>query len=91
MKQVFAHPKGTLNLGLGFRTNSDPKLMAYSEANYAGDMDERRSTSGNVMFSAHGPVAWLSQKQPVVAVSMAEADYVALCEATKELFRFGVF
>ncbi len=85
VKRVFAYLKGTVNLGLGFQANSQQELEAYCDADYAGDLDKRRSTSGHVLFSADGPISWLSQKQPVVALSTAEAEYVALCEATKKV------
>ena len=47
-------------------------------------MDGRHSTSGNVFSSARGAVSWLSKKQATVALSTAEAEYVALSTATQE-------
>ena len=47
-------------------------------------MDDRHSTSGNVFSLARGAVSWLSKKQATVALSIAEAEYVALSTATQE-------
>ena len=47
-------------------------------------MDDRHSTSGNVFLLAKGAVSWLSKKQATVALSTAEAEYVALSAATQE-------
>lgn len=85
VKRVLAYLKGTLSLGLMYKANSEKKMLAYADADYAGSLDDRHSTSGHVIFSCDGPVSWLSQKQPVVALSSAEAEYISLCEATKKL------
>ncbi|MCP3664820.1 MAG: DDE-type integrase/transposase/recombinase [Gammaproteobacteria bacterium] len=85
VKRVLAYVKGTLDLGIKFQADSEEYLVAYADADYAGDLDKRRSTSGNVMFCGGAPIAWLSQKQPVVALSTAEAEYVSLCESSKKI------
>ena len=51
---------------------------------YAGDLDDRHSTSGNLFLMCGGAVNWLSKKQPIVTLSTAEAEYVALSTATQE-------
>ena len=61
-----------------------PNLSGFSDADWAGDMDDRHSTSGNVFSFAKGAVSWLSKKQATVALSTAEAEYVALSMATHE-------
>ena len=56
-----------------------------SDADWAGDMDDRYSTSGNVLSFACGAESWLSKKQAIIsALSAAEADYLALSTATQE-------
>ena len=47
-------------------------------------MDDRHSTSGNLFLISGGAVSWLSKKQPIVSLSTAEAEYVALSRATQE-------
>lgn len=59
--------------------------MAYSDADFAGDLDTRRSTSGNICMVNGGPVAWSSQRQRCTSQSTTEAEYVAANMATKEI------
>lgn len=51
--------------------------MAYSDSDFAGDLDDRKSTSGSVFLLAGGAISWSSKKQPVVTLSTTEAEYVA--------------
>ena len=62
---------------------AEGNLTGYSDADWAGDMDDRHSTSGNVFFLAGRAVSWLSKKQATVALSTAEAEYVALSAASQ--------
>ena len=83
-KRILRYLKGTVNLGLSYKRCADGNLIGYSDADWAGDVDERHSTSGNVFLLAKGAVSWLSKKQATVALSTAEAEYVALSAATQE-------
>ena len=51
--------------------------MAYTDSDYAGDINDRKSTSGYVFLLNEGAVFWSSKKQPVVALSTIEAEFVA--------------
>ena len=55
--------------------------MAYSNSDYAGDLDDRRSTSGYVFMMSSGAVSWCSKKQAVVTLSTTEAEFIsaAIC------------
>ena len=75
--------KGTVNLSLCY-TSIGQKMLGYSDADWANDSDDRHSTSGNVFLMVGGAVSWLSQKQPTVALSTSEAEYMALGSATQE-------
>ena len=56
-------------------------LQIYSDADYAGDVDSARSTSGHAVFVGKCLVNWSSKRQPVVAKSTTEAEYIAANEA----------
>jgi hypothetical protein len=85
IKRVLRYIKGTLNYGLKFQANgNDHELVGYSDANWAGDVDMRRSTSGYVFKVANSTISWSSKKQATVAKSTTEAEYVALSQATQE-------
>ena len=83
-KRILRYLKGTVYLGLSYKKCADGNLIGYSDADWAGDVDDRHSTSGNVFLLAKGAVSRLSKKQATVALSTAEAEYVALSAATQE-------
>jgi hypothetical protein len=76
IKRVLRYLKGTAELGI-FYKRGEEKLMAYSDSDYAGDIDDRKSTSGYVFLLGSGAVAWSSKKQPVVTLSTTEAEFIA--------------
>ncbi|MDR3547533.1 MAG: reverse transcriptase domain-containing protein [Candidatus Pacebacteria bacterium] len=95
-KRVLRYLQGTAELGLTFRGDSsngskstaNPSLQlgpAYADANWAGDINDRKSTSGLLVKLNGGLVSWKSKKQAVVALSSAEAEYIAAGEAVKEI------
>ena len=89
VKRIFRYLKETMNFGLKFtaedeeRENGD-ELHGYSDANWAGDVDTGRSTSGYVFKVANCTVSWSSKKQASVTKSTTEAEYVTLSQATQE-------
>jgi hypothetical protein len=72
---------------LCFGRSSD-QLIGFCDADYAGDLQTRRSTSGFLFLYLGGPVSWASRRQPCVALSTTEAEFVAAAEATKEAVWF---
>jgi hypothetical protein len=60
-------------------------LVGFADASYASDHSTRRSHTGYVFTLGGAAVAWCSKKQRCVALSTTEAEYVALCEASKEV------
>ena len=83
VKRIFRYLKGTIELKLQYRPDGE-NLLRFSDADWANDMDDRHSTTGNVFTMSGGAISWLSQKQTTVALSTAEAEYVALGSATQE-------
>ncbi|CAI7929213.1 unnamed protein product [Closterium sp. NIES-54] len=77
----------TPTIGLTYHKTgtATPKLIGYVDADHAGDSDNRRSRTGYVYrLEPIGPISWQSNKQELIALSSAEAEYIALCSATKE-------
>ena len=60
------------------------EVIKNSDADWAGDLDDRHSTTGNVFLMAGGAISWMNKKQAIVALSTSEAEYVALSSATQE-------
>jgi hypothetical protein len=88
VKRVLRYVAGTLHWGLHYhpakKNGGAPKLLGYSGRDLAGDINERKSTSGLIFFLAGGPVAWQSAKHKVVALSSCEAEYIAAAAAACE-------
>ena len=83
VKRIFRYLKKTMNLALKYCKDGKP-VTGFSDADWGGDLDDRRSTTGNLFLLAGGAVSWLSKKQAVVALSTTEAEYVALSLAAQE-------
>lgn len=84
VRRIFKYLNGTLDLGICYSKHGSPTMIAYSDSNWAGQIDGRKSTSGYVFMLAGGPISHSSKQQPIVALSSAEAKYSALTEAGKE-------
>ena len=67
-----------------FSGNNGADLYGFSDSDWAGDLDTRRSTSGYVFRIGDGTVNWSSKRQQTVARSSTEAEYVALSAAAQE-------
>ncbi|GJT66889.1 retrovirus-related pol polyprotein from transposon TNT 1-94 [Tanacetum coccineum] len=78
VKRIFKYLKGTINMGLWYPKDSGFELTAFSDADHAGCLDTRKSTSGGIQFFGDKLVSWMSKKQNCTAMSSAEAEYVAL-------------
>ena len=83
VKRIFRYLKGAIELKLQYRPDGE-NLLGYSDVDWANDMDDRYSTIGNVFTMSGGAISWLNQKQTTIALSTAEAEYVAVGSATQE-------
>jgi len=59
-------------------------VVGYCDADWAGDLEDRRSTTGFVFMMGGGAISWSSKRQPTIALSTIEAEYMASTQATKE-------
>lgn len=84
VKRILRYLKGTIKLGINYVTGS-MDLHAFSNANWAGDPNDRRSTTGFVVFLGHNPISWSSNQQQTVSRSSTEAEYRALSTTVAEL------
>lgn len=96
LKRVMRYIKGTIDLGIKFENKewtppgaakpiSPLTPVAYSDSDWASNHDDRTSTSGFVVMLAGAPISWKSKKQNIQALSSAEAEYIALAAAAKEV------
>ena len=84
LKRILRYISGTLHLGLLIRPSSHTELIVYSDADWAGCPDTRRSTSGYAVFLGDSLVSWSSKRQNTVSRSSAEAEYRAVANAVAE-------
>jgi len=84
VKRIFRYLKGTIHLGIKYSCHPDGDIVAYSDSDFAGDVGDRKSVSGFIFMLQSGPVTWSCKKQPTVALSSAEAEYVSLCRTAQE-------
>jgi hypothetical protein len=78
VKQILRYVSGTLNHGCRYMKGvGSPELVGYTDSDHAGDVSDRKSTSGVVFFLGGSTISWTSQKQKVVAMSSCEAEYIA--------------
>ncbi len=78
-------PEGYFRFGPTlYSKQGSSKCVGYSDSRLGGDLDDRKSTSGYLFQIGGGPVSWRSRKQSSVALSTAEAEYMALASAGQE-------
>ena len=73
-----------MDLGLVLHRSSFAELVVYTDADWAGCPDTRRSTSSYAIFLGSNLVSWSSKRQPVVSRSSAEAEYRAVANGVAE-------
>ncbi|GJX88564.1 hypothetical protein Tco_0340578 [Tanacetum coccineum] len=77
VKRIFRYLKGKPSLGLWYSKDSPLELVAYTDSDYAGATQDRKSTTGGCQFLGNRLISWQCKKQTVVATSTTEAEYVA--------------
>lgn len=76
-KRALRYVKGTVSFGMFYPNRGREELIGYMDSDYAGDQDDRKSTSGYVFLMNSGAISWSSKKQPIVTVSTTEAEFIA--------------
>ena len=81
-KKVMRYLKGTKDYMLKYRRTENLEVVGYSDSDFAGCVDSRKSTSGYIFMLAGGAVSWRSAKQTLITTSTTEAEFVSCFEAT---------
>jgi len=85
-KRMLRYLRGTTDFGILYtKSGSYPELTCYTDADFAGNPMDRKSTSGYVIFLNGCLISWGSRKQSVVTLSTAEAEYIAASNAAQEI------
>lgn len=84
VKRILRYLNHTKSLGITYGDSDKVSLIGYTDADYARDIDTRRSRTGYAFKIGNGLITWRSQRQETVALSTAEAEFMAVTEGTKE-------
>eukprot|EP00253_Pinus_taeda_P022104 PITA_22104 len=85
IKIILRYLKVTLDIGLWYPKISTLTLTAYTNADWARSVDDRKNTSGNAFFLGDCLVSWLSKKQTSISLSTAEAEYIAVADCCTQI------
>ena len=83
-KRILKYLKTNQDMSIVFSGFNKGELIGFADANWAGDLDTRRSTTGYVFFLNGSAISWKSKRQPTVVTSSTEAEYMSLYSATQE-------
>ncbi|KAJ0577826.1 putative RNA-directed DNA polymerase [Helianthus annuus] len=81
-RRVLGYVAGTVRFGLWYEKNREVNLYGYSDSDWAGSLDDRKSISANVFTLGSGVVSWSSKKQHSIALSSTKAEYISATSAT---------
>jgi hypothetical protein len=84
VKRIFRYLQGTLQMKLQFGATPSKEVLGYRDADWGGDLEDRRSTTGFVFMIGGAAISWSSKRQPTIALSTTEAEYMANTQAIKE-------
>ena len=84
VKRILRYLKGTSSYGIFYERNKISECVGYSDSDWAGNLSDRKSTSGYCFCLGHGLISWRSNNQSCVALSTAEAEFIALSTAAQE-------
>jgi len=76
-KRILRYVKGTSNHGIQYSKNQSGELIGYSDSDWSGDKDDRKSIATYVFMIENASFSWSSKKESVVALSSCEAEYIA--------------
>ena len=91
VKRILRYLKGTSDYMLCYQGKKDLRLIGYSDADWGGDVDQCKSTSGYAFLLNDSAILWSSKKQSCVALSTMEAEYVACSAATQDAVWLRIF
>jgi len=83
--KIFRYLRGTANYELVFNGKLSFDLIAYSDASFASNLDDRRSYTGIIILLGGTAISWTSKKQHRIAFSTAEAEYKAIAESGQDI------
>lgn len=84
VKRIFRYLQGTSHLRLEYTKSDSSDIVGFCDADWASDIDERRSITGYVFIRQGGALTWNTRKQQTIALSTTEAEYMAMSASVQE-------
>ncbi|CAM9000062.1 unnamed protein product [Rhodiola kirilowii] len=85
VKRIIKYVCGTVDFGIWYTKDTNPHLVGYCDADWAGNAEDRKSTYGGCFFLGNNLVSWFSKKQNSISLSTAEAEYRAAGSSCTQL------
>ncbi|XP_031091110.1 secreted RxLR effector protein 161-like [Ipomoea triloba] len=85
VKRIIKYIKGTIEFGIWYSNESNTQLVGFTDADWAGNVDDRKNTSGGCFYLGSNLVSWLSKKQNSISLSTAEAEYIVAGSSCAQL------
>jgi histone deacetylase 1/2 len=85
VKRILRYLKSDTGIGLKIRKSRSMLISAFSDSDWAGSLDDRRSTGGFAIYLGSNLISWNARKQATVSRSSTEAEYKAIANATAEV------
>jgi len=82
-KNILKYLSSTKNYKTNY--NGQGKIIAFTDSDFAGDIKDKKSTSGYIILISNNPIYCISKKQSVVATSTTEAEYISTSQCIKKL------
>ena len=87
LKRIIKYVKTTAEFGVWYSNDTNDVLAGYSDADWAGNTDDRKSTSRGCFYVGNNLVSWMSKKQNSISLSTAETQYIAAGSCCTQLLR----
>lgn len=85
-KRIFYYLKGTIDFGILYKLVGKSSLTGFTDSEYAGDLDDKKSTSGFVFMLNSGVVTRISKKQQILTLSTTKAEFVVAESSSCQAF-----
>jgi hypothetical protein len=83
-KRILHYVHGTVQFGINYSSGGTPLLVGFTDLDWAGEPDDRKSTAGYVFSLGSGPVTWACKKKQAIALSSTKVEYRAMINASQE-------
>ena len=77
LRRITKYVKTTAEFGVWYNKDTNNVLVGYSDVDWAGNADDRKSTPGGCFYVGNNLVSWMSKKQNSISLSTAETEYIA--------------